>query len=208
MKLVGRVALGVLALLLLAVAVGSLLPRQWRVERSVVIAAPPERIHPFLDDLRRWPEWAAWNKEMDSKVVWTYGGPDRGVGARWAWNGPVMGKGRMEIVASDPVKGLRIDEAIESETVNAHARFDFAPEGAGTKVTWIDEGTLPPVVGGFFRGMIEDMLNQHFSTGLAKLKAAVEALPPPAPPAPEPKADAATADADGGAPPEADAGAP
>lgn len=208
MKLIGRIALGVLALLLLAVAVGALLPRQWHVEQSVVIAAPPERIHPFLDDLRKWPEWAAWNKEMDPKVVWTYEDPDRGVGARWAWNGPVMGKGRMEIVESDPAKGLRIDEAIESDTVNAHARFDFAPEGGGTKVTWIDEGTLPPVVGGFFRGMIEDMLRTHFSTGLAKLKAAVEALPPPAPPAPEPEPDAGTTEADGGASGEADAGTP
>jgi hypothetical protein len=184
MKLLGRIALGVLGLLVVLAIVGALLPRQWRVEARITIHAPPDRIHPFLDDLRKWPEWAVWNKDMDPKVVWTYAGPDRGVGSRWAWNGPVMGKGRMEIVESDPAVGLTVDEAIESETVNARAKLRYAVAGADTTVTWVDEGTLPPVIGGYFRGMIEDMLKDNFGKGLAKLKAVVEALPPPPPPAP------------------------
>lgn len=186
MKLVGRIALGLVALLAVALVVGALLPNRWRVEQSIVIDAPPARIHPFLDGLRRWPEWAVWNKEMAPKVVWTYEGPERGVGARWAWNGPVMGRGRMEIVRSDPAQGLEVDEAIESDQVNAHARFTYTVQGDATKVTWVDEGTLPPVIGGYLHGVLEDMLNENFSKGLTKLKAVVEAQPPPAPPAPQP----------------------
>lgn len=201
MKLIGRIALGVLAVMIVLAVAGALKRRQWHVERSITINAAPERIHPFLDDLRKWPEWSAWNKELDPKVSWTWEGPDRGVGARWAWSGPVMGHGRMEIVESDPSTGLRIDEAIESETVNAHARFDYTREGDATKVTWVDEGTLPPVVGGFFRAMVEETLSGHFSTGLAKLKSTVEALPPPAPPAPVTGDDAGVPDADAGVAP-------
>lgn len=206
MKLVGRIALGLVALLAVAVVVGALLPNTWRVEQSIVINAPPERIHPFLDELRRWQDWAVWNKEMDPKVVWTYEGPERGVGARWAWNGPVMGRGRMEIVKSDPAQGLEVDEAIESDQVNAHTRFTYSAQGGATKVTWVDEGTLPPVIGGYFHGMLEDMLSENFSKGLAKLKVVVEALPPPAPPAPEPASTGEAADAGQAEP--SDAGTP
>jgi hypothetical protein len=207
MKLVGRIALGLFAALILAAVAAALLPRQWRVERSVTIAAAPERIHPFFDDLRRWPEWTPWNKELDPRAKWAYGGPDRGVGARAAWDGPALGKGRMEIVESDPARGLRLDEAIEAEVVNAHARIEYADAPGGTRVTWTDEGTLPPVVGGLFRGVIEDTLGEHLTQALAKLKATVEALPPPPPPAPE--VDAGTPELDGGAAPAPpDAGAP
>ncbi|MEW5739218.1 MAG: SRPBCC family protein [Myxococcota bacterium] len=195
MKILGRIALGLVGLLVVVLVIGALLPRKWHVEQSIVIQAPPERIHPFLDDLHKWADWAAWNKDMDPKVVWTYEGPDRGVGARWAWNGPVMGKGRMEIVKSDPTLGLTIDEAIEADEVNAQGRFVYTREGAGTKVTWIDEGTLPPVIGGYFRGTIEEMLAANFAKGLEKLKGLVEALPAPAPPPPP----ATPADADAGA---------
>jgi len=197
-KLIGRIALGVLAVLVALAVVGALRSRQWRVEQSITINAPAARIHPFLEDLRKWPEWSAWNKALDPKVVWTWAGPDRGVGARWAWNGPVMGKGRLEIVESDPATGLRVDEAIESEQVNAHGRFAYAVEGGATRVTWVDEGVLPPVIGSYFRGMIERLLNDKLARGLQKLKATVEALPPPAPPAPVPAEDAGTPELDAG----------
>ncbi|GMU59852.1 MAG: hypothetical protein AMXMBFR34_16150 [Myxococcaceae bacterium] len=203
MKLLGRAALGLVGLILVALIIGALLPRRWHVEQSILIKAPPEQIHPFLEDLRRWADWSAWNKELDPKVVWTWEGPDRGVGARWAWSGPVMGKGRMEVVRSDASVGLTVDEAIESEEVNAQGRFLYTREGDGTKVTWIDEGTLPPVIGGYFRGMIESMLAENFSKGLTKLKGLVEALPPPPPPTPvaeDAEPDAGTSAADAGSP--------
>jgi uncharacterized membrane protein len=202
MKLVGRIALGVLAVLVVLALVGALRSRQWHVEQSVIINAPPARIHPFIEDLRKWPEWTVWNKGLDPKVVWTWEGPDRGVGARWAWNGPVMGKGRLEIVESDPEKGVRVDEAIESEVVNAHGHLAYSAAGGGTKVTWVDEGVLPAIVGSYFRGMIEQMLNDNLAQGLAKLKATVEALPPPKPPRPAPAPtageEAGTPDVDAG----------
>ena len=200
MKVVGRIALGLLGLLVVVAVIGALLPRQWHVEARVTVHAPPDRIHPFLDDLRRWQEWAVWTKAMDPKVVNTYAGPDTGVGARWAWSGPTMGKGRMEIVASDPAKGLAVEEAIEADQVNARATFRYAVAGEDTTVTWVDEGTLPPIVGGYFRGMIEQLLTENFTKGLARLKSVVEALPPPPPPAPPAMEDAGAALPDAGLP--------
>lgn len=39
---------------------------------------------------------------------------------------------------------------------------------------WVDEGTLPPVIGGYFLGFINNMLSENFQTGLQNLKAVAE----------------------------------
>lgn len=174
-----RVAQLLLVLVSVLGVVGLLLPRQWHVERSIRIDAPPERVLPFVANLKRWQDWAVWTKAMDPKVVNTWGGPDEGPGARWQWLGPVMGRGAMTVTAAD-LTGVSIDEAIEADQVNARGRLAFTPDGQGTRVTWTDDGTLP-VMGGYFRGMIEQMLGTNFEKGLEGLKALVERQPPPQP---------------------------
>lgn len=159
----------------------------------MVIAAPPAAIHPFVSNLRKWQEWAVWTKELDPQVKNTWSGPEEGVGAGWAWLGPKMGRGKIVVTASDVATGVKLDEAIEGDEINAHATFSYVVVGASTRVVWVDEGTLPPVLGGYFRGMIEKMLGENFEKGLEKLKSVVEAAPPPAPtpvPAPAPGAEA------------------
>jgi len=172
LKIVG---LGFVALIAVLLAVGLFLPRQWHVEQVVLVNAGPEHIYPLVNDLKQWPSWAAWNKEMDPVVKWEYSGPATGVGASWAWDGPQMGHGRMTITKSEPGSGVWVDEMIETDDeVNAKGSITWTIEGGGTKVTWVDEGTLPPVIGGYFVGMIENMLSNHFQTGLKNLKAAAE----------------------------------
>ena len=169
-----KILIGVAAVLALLAIVGALLPRNWKVERTIAIAAAPAAIHPWVDDLHRWSEWAAWNKAMDPEVKWVYAGPARGVGASWAWDGPKMGHGKMTIAKSDPEKGVWVDECIEGDEVNAHSALVFTAAEGKTTVTWTDEGTLPPVIGGYFRGFIESMLIEHFDVGLKNLKALAE----------------------------------
>jgi hypothetical protein len=185
LKIVG---LGFLGLVAVLVVVGLFLPRQWHVERTVVIKAAPEHIHPLVNDLKEWQSWAAWTKDMDPQVRNEYGGPASGVGASWAWNGPKMGHGKMTIVKSELASGVWVDEMIETDDgVNARGSLTWTPEGEGTKVKWVDEGTLPPVIGGYAVSMIETMLGDNFQTGLEKLKVQAEkrqAAPVAAPAAP------------------------
>jgi hypothetical protein len=124
--------------------------------------------------LESWQDWAAWTKGMDPEVEYTYSGPSEGVGATWAWRGPKMGKGRMMLTASDPQRGVEIDEAIESDEVNARGSLIYTRTGEGTRIDWRDSGTLPPVLGGYARGMINDMLGENSAVGLADLKRVVE----------------------------------
>lgn len=173
--------IGILLLLLVLVIgiIGLLLPRTWHVERSVTIDATPDRVLPFVANLKRWQDWSVWTKNLDPKVINTYGGPDEGVGARWQWQGPVMGRGAMTVTQADPT-GVAIEEAIESTEVNAKGRLSFVAQGNGTTVTWVDDGTLPPM-GGYFRPAVEEMLGTNFEKGLKGLKALVEKQPAPQP---------------------------
>jgi hypothetical protein len=172
LKIVG---LGLGALVAVLVVVGIFLPRKWRVEQVVLIDAAPEHIYPLVNDLKQWQSWAAWNKAMDPEVKWEYGGPALGVGAWWSWAGPKMGNGKMTITRSEQGAGVWVDEMIETDKeVNARGSLTWTREGSSTKVTWVDEGTLPPVIGGYAVGMIEKMLSDHFQTGLKNLKTAAE----------------------------------
>ena len=175
--MIKKFAIPLIALVALTLVVGLALPRGWRVEQELVIAAPPQRIFPLLFDLKRWQEWSVWTRTMDPQLRNTYEGPSDGVGAKWLWLGPKMGRGQLLIVASDPVRGIELEESIEAEVPNAHASIAFTAVSGGTRVTWLDQGTLPPIVGGFFRGVVEDRLNADFSTSLRKLKSIVEGQP-------------------------------
>jgi hypothetical protein len=193
MRVLKILGLGLLGLIAVLVVVGLFLPRQWHVERTVVIKAGPEHIYPLVNDLKEWQSWAAWNKDMDPQVKWEYGGPASGVGAWWSWDGPVMGHGKMTIVKSDMATGVWVDEMIETDDgVNAKGSLTWTKEGEDTKVKWVDEGTLPPVIGGYAVSMIETMLGDNFQVGLDKLKAQAEkrqaAAAAPAPAVAEPTA--------------------
>lgn len=171
--MIKKFAISLLALLLLGVAVAFALPRSWKVERSVVIEAPVDRIHPLINDLKRWQDWSVWTRAMDPQLRNIYEGPQDGVGARWEWMGPTMGRGAIEITTSDPELGLTLDERIEGDVVNAHASLTYTREGSGTRVTWTDEGQLPPF-GGLFLSTVETTLAAHFEQSLAKLKTHAE----------------------------------
>ncbi len=180
-----KVAIGLVGAVLFVVVLGLVLPRRWEVTQSIVIDASPARIHPFIAGFRNWQEWAAWSKDLDPQVRNTYDGEEVGVGSKWSWLGSKMGHGRMEVISADPRTGVEIDEAIESETVNAHSSFTYsAVSGGGTRVTWVDTGKLPLPLGGYFRGSVEHQLSGYFQRGLEALKQKVEALPPEQNPAP------------------------
>jgi hypothetical protein len=89
-----------------------------------------------------------------------------------------MGRGQLVIVASDPQRGIELEQAIESDAVNARATLSLTTEGTATRLTWVDEGTLPPIMGGLYRGTVETRLGEQMEMSLAKLKALLEVVPP------------------------------
>jgi carbon monoxide dehydrogenase subunit G len=151
-------------------------PDTFRVQRSVSIQAPPERIFPFIDDFHRWTAWSPYEK-MDPGMKRTFSGTASGLGATYAWEGTgKVGAGRMKIAESSPPSKVTIDlhfiKPFEGDTT---AMFTLEPKGGSTNVTWAMDGRntyIMKVVHVFIDP--EKMVGKDFEQGLANLKVAAE----------------------------------
>lgn len=175
MRLLRNLVLGLIGLAVVLAAAAYLLPRQVSVARSVSIAAPPEKVFPYVNSLQKFTEWSPWAaKDPGMKV--THEGPAEGVGAKmtWASDNADVGTGTQEITESVP--GERVVNRLEfGGMAPAGAYFDLEPEGEGTLVTWtveMDMGMNP--VGRWFGLMMDGMVGKDFDQGLGNLKALAE----------------------------------
>ena len=163
---------GVTALLIAA----GLKPDTFRIERSIVIQARPEKVFPLINDFHNWSQWAPQDRD-DPTTRRTYSGPASGVGARAEWTSSGQaGSGSMSISESAPFSRIVIDvhfvKPFAAHNVNT---FTLEPQGAATKVTWTMQGTnlYFMKVMSIFSSM-NRMLGGHFEGGLRNLKAAAE----------------------------------
>lgn len=166
------------AVVALFLLVGWVLPDAATVVRTAMIAAPPAAIHPHLDTLRTWPEWSAWSKEADSTATFGFRGPVSGVGALWTWDGQVFSQGQLEILESDPARGLRYLVTL-GNGFTAQGEIAFSAGPGGTTITWTDRmpmGMGP--LGGWMKlalgGMIAEAQGGAQERSLAGLKQRVE----------------------------------
>jgi len=166
-------ALGIL--ILVFVVVGALLPRDYKVSRSVVVKAEPAKIHAFVGELKRWDEWAPW-KEADPTIVTTLGPSTSGVGASQSWTG-TDGAGRLTFTKCDPATGISCDMVFlhGDREMPSKTWIRYEPVAGGTQVEWGIDGVMDmPVVGGYFAQMSDMMMGSMFEKGLDKLKMRAE----------------------------------
>jgi uncharacterized protein YndB with AHSA1/START domain len=172
-----KIVLIVLAVALIALLVyAAMRPDAFRVERSTVIQAPPEKVFVLIDDFHRWTAWSPWEK-VDPALKRSYSGADRGKGAVYAWEGNRnVGSGRMEITESAaPAKiVIKLDFITPFEGHNT-AEFTLTPGPQGTTVTWAMFGPSPYIskLMGIFISM-DRMIGGQFELGLAAMKTVAE----------------------------------
>ena len=165
-------AVAIAAVLVLAMTKSSTL----RVQRSISIQAPPERIFPLLSDFHQWLHWSPY-EQKDPAMKRTYEGAANGEGAVYAWNGDKnVGSGRMEILeASAPEKiVIKLDFFTPFEGHNT-AEFTMLPQGDGTHVTWLMHGParfMTRLIQVFMN--LDNMIGKDFEAGLANLKTITE----------------------------------
>lgn len=181
MKWLVRIAIAMGVVMLLLVVVGLILPKDFTVERSIVIDASPAEVHRYVGDLERWADWEPFRDSGEGIEV-TLGEQTTGVGASQSWTDETGG-GRLTFTASDPATGVDYDLFFgEDDEMTATAGLGYAEQEAATEVTWTMSGTVPdPIFGGYLILLFDDMLEPLFDEGLTKLKAAVESRPAPEP---------------------------
>lgn len=167
------------AVALLIVTLGAILPRSWVVERSILINAAPAAVHAVVQDLDNWEDWAQWDQH--GVAVSERGPISSGVGASLRFSAAEAGaSGRVHIVQSDAARGVTF--AIELDQGRAsQVALTYTPRLATTEVTWRDQGELPPIIGALMRDLVQTRLAGHMEVGLRRLKDLVERGPSPFP---------------------------
>jgi uncharacterized protein YndB with AHSA1/START domain len=164
----------VLALVLVLWLGGMLLSPKFTVSRSVSVNAPADKVFALVASPAAWKHWSVWNQRDPSMQV-EYSGPESGVGAGWAWKSKSEGDGKMTFTGAEAGRRIAYDLYFPDFGTTSSGQFLFAPEGTGTKVTWVmngDMGSSP-----LFRWMAlfaDGMVGKDFEGGLANLKALAE----------------------------------
>lgn len=175
MKTALKIVAAAIALLLAVLVLGGwLLNPAYRVERSLLIQAPAERIYAQLDSSAGWQRWGVWYRR-DAQMQISPGGQAQGRGAYWSWTSTSQGNGRMELTDAEAGRRVAYVLAID-DFAPSSGELRLEPEGQATRVIWLMQGK----VGGnpidrWFALFMDRLVGPDFEAGLANLKALAEA---------------------------------
>jgi uncharacterized protein YndB with AHSA1/START domain len=160
------------------IAYVSLQPDSFKVARSALIDAPPERIYPLINDLHEWAAWSPWAR-LDPEQVVTFEGSPLGAGAIMDWSGNrKVGAGRMKITESSRNERIRLKiQFLKPMRALNDVQFDLKPIGeTRTEVIWTMSGKNEFIAKAIHAFMNMDrMVGGDFEKGLANLKSLAEA---------------------------------
>lgn len=178
MSVLKKILVGLAVLVVLLVLVGLLLPASAHVERTTTIDAPTANVFALVNSYRNFNRWSPW-AERDPETVYTYEGPDSGVGAKmsWASQNPQVGTGFQTITASQPYS--RVETLLDfGSQGTAEAFFDLEETDSGTVVTWgFDTEFGMNLVSRYFGLMFDRWIGADYEAGLANLLKVAEGLP-------------------------------
>ena len=149
--------------------------RPFTISPSTSINAGSEEIHALVDDFHEWSKWSPW-EDLDPELQRTYSGPDKGVGAHYAWKGNrKAGEGSMEITGLAP-DAVDIElRFLQPWNATNQVRLALTPTATGTDVTWTMHGEHVGFMGLMSRVMpLDKMVGKDFEKGLTRLKAVAE----------------------------------
>jgi|HubBroStandDraft_5_1064220.scaffolds.fasta_scaffold181022_2 hypothetical protein len=169
-KLVIKIFGALVALWLVLVLIGFLLPGHYRVERSVVINAKPAAIYPLVGDLRAWQKWGVWFAR-DPAMQIEYSPATTEVGAWSQWKSKSQGDGKMIISATHPDDDFEYSMVFSDIGMVSHGTMALAADPGGTRVTMAMDGDLGrnPVYR-WFGVFMNKLVGPDFEAGLANLK--------------------------------------
>ncbi len=163
-----------LALVILLVVIGFMLPASVTVERDRAFDHPPEVLYEVVSDLRHFVQWSPW---LDGAAPDTYRleGAASGVGATLVWReGADAGASRMWITAVEASR--RVEYELEFGDNEADGWFRIDSDGIGYRVHWglsMEFGTFD-LVGRYVGLMLPGLVGREYDNGLQRLEEYLE----------------------------------
>lgn len=82
---------------------------EFSITRTAILDASAPAVFAQLEDFRKWQNWSFW-EQTDPSMERRFTGPERGVGAKYAWSGNAKaGAGSMEIVGASAGRQVVIE---------------------------------------------------------------------------------------------------
>jgi hypothetical protein len=176
MQILLVVAIGLLGLVGALFLVGLVLPRNWRVERSVRIRATPTAVYPLIANFEHgWSRWNPFGPKKHPRIEMAYSGPAEGLGAEQSWKGKGAPAGRMSITDAVPSQSVRY--VMHTAGFEVRGTLSCRPDGDHTIVVWSDEGSIANPFFRFATLFVERTVGKPFEEGLAALKREAEGAP-------------------------------
>lgn len=166
-------------LLILVLFLGFVSTREgkFRYERSGEINATPEKIFPYISQFSMGALWSPYEK-VDPNMKKMFRGPDARVGSVMEFEGNSdAGSGKLELLNIVPNQLVEIKLTMTKPFFAENlVQYRLIPEGQKTRFSWSmsgDAGFMGKLVSVFMD--CEKMVGDQFTTGIANLKAIVEA---------------------------------
>jgi hypothetical protein len=159
-----------LAMVLLALvggfaAIGVVLPRDMKVERSLVLKATRADAYETVVDVDSWQRWIL-GPSLDPRCTFS---PERN---RLLWNCEGA-QGSLLIADADPQKAVWIDIAMPGAIPMAKVKVVLEDVVEGTKVSWTEQARAPGLVGGWLTPLFRRARGEQIELALKQLAAEV-----------------------------------
>jgi DNA gyrase inhibitor GyrI len=165
--------MNILMIILLLVIIAAVVwlarqPAELNIERTRVIKASPEKLCDTVCDFKTWPHWSAWlMHEPDTQLE--YSAEYREKGGWYAWNGKLVGAGKMTHLDKTPLQSIQQKiEFTRPMRSQGDVYWKFRPVDSGTEVTWGMRSHLPFFLR-WLAPMISEGVSKDYDIGLGKL---------------------------------------
>jgi len=160
-------------MLLLFVIVGFLLPAQFRVERSITINAPIEKVFTLVDNLEMNEQWSPW-KRSDPSITFRYGEIKSGEGASYEWASRHSGAGSLIIVESKPYSLVRTELDFRGKGKAEYSwTFEKGDQGVAVIHSFSSDSGYNRIAR-YFGLLMDTFMGQNLERALANLRDTAE----------------------------------
>ena len=174
MTVLKNFVVGIGVVLVIFFAVGFVLPSEFKVERSITIDAPADKVFVHVADLKAWKTWGVWFKR-DPQMQIKYSGPEKAVGMKSEWISESEGSGEMQVLELSPNKKLTYSLYFPEFEMGSTGEFRLEERDGKTHVTWMDYGDVGAnPINHYFAAFMDSMIGPDFEAGLDNLKILVE----------------------------------
>ncbi len=178
MKALKKIFFALVALVLIFVVVGFVLPRQRHVEQSIFIDAPASVVFSQVNGFKTFNAWSPFVAVFPD-ANYAFEGQEFGVGSKMSWTvtEPKPETGSQTIVASTPYERVDV-ELVFGHQGSSQATYLLRPADGGTNLTWaFDTDFGLNILGRYWGLLLDRQLGPLYAQGLANLKRIAEELP-------------------------------